>query len=79
MSRFTFYFSHEFEDGQAGPARSYWNIRNAGNKDIGTVCLHHRDVMHPEAQMNAITQLLERAFQAGEAEMQRTIRKAIGL
>ena len=79
MTRYTVHFSHEFGEGPSGPARSYWTIRDAGHVNIGTVCLHHRDAINAELQMNNIAQLLDDAFQAGEKEMQRKFQRAIGL
>jgi len=79
MIHYSAHFSHEFEKGHSGPARSYWTLRNAGNVDIGTVCLHHRSELDAEAQVNSLLYLLDQAHEAGEAAMQRKIRKAIGL
>ena len=36
-------FSHEFEAGPSGPARSYWDVTAPSGKSLGTLCLHHRD------------------------------------
>lgn len=63
-------FSHEFEDGPSGPARSYWIPTGPGMASYGPpVCLHHRDHMNASIQMEAITHMLNTAYRAGRQAM----------
>ncbi len=80
MSDYRVIFSHEFEDGHSGPARSYWNVLTATGLKLGTVCFHHRGE-HPSVQSYAenVGHMLAKAHQRGREEMQREIRKALGL
>lgn len=73
-------FSHEFEDGPAGPARSYWNLQSQSGATVGTVCLHHRSSgSNPKLQAQSIALMLDQAFAAGRAEKAQEIRKALGI
>lgn len=76
---YTAKFSHEFEDGPSGPARSYWDISAAG-KRLGCVCLHPRDPQaNPQLTIDAILNLLDQAHQRGRAEKSAEIRAALDL
>lgn len=75
-------FSHEFEAGPSGPARSYWNVKygpDQGAATVGMICLHHRSMMDAESQATSIAFQLDQAVQRGRREAQADFRRAIGL
>lgn len=71
-------FSHEFEDGPSGPARSYWDITRNGGKVL-TVRLHHRSVaQHVETDAERIAWALDHAFEEGRKDKAAEVRRVIG-
>jgi hypothetical protein len=72
-------FSHEFEAGPSGPARSYWKVTTPGGKDIGLLCLHRRGEGDPSLVASTVEHMLLTAHQAGEKAKAREIQKALGL
>lgn len=76
MSNFTAVFSHEFDAGSSGPARSYWDIRR-GNKSFGGVCLLPRRNMSISTA-EQICQLLDIAYAAGSKDKAREMRDVLG-
>jgi hypothetical protein len=72
-------FSHEYDAGPSGPARSYWDIRR-GQSDVVTLCLHHRHTgCHPDVHANAVCAALDAAFRAGRRSKAAEIRDALGI
>lgn len=81
MGQYTHTFSHEFEAGSSGPARSYWLIHGPGAASHGTpVCLHHRDEnIQPELTMQNLCQMVNVAFDAGRGDKAQEIRAVLGM
>jgi hypothetical protein len=78
--QYTARFSHEFDDGPSGPARSYWDLRDPRGVGIGTVCLHPRGRnADPELTTSSIARMLSLAHERGRAEKEAEIRKVLGL
>lgn len=77
---YTFKFSHEFEDGPSGPARSYWVIDGPGMRSHGTpICLHpRRSDAGPERTMQSLCYALERAHVEGQMAKAAEVRRVIG-
>lgn len=75
MSLHTHLFSHEFEAGPSGPARSYWDIRR-GTRTLGTVCLGPRENF-ALLQAQSICHMLDEAHAAGRSDKAREIRAAL--
>lgn len=71
-------FSHEFEDGPSGPARSYWDFETVNHMKLSTICLHPRAV-NSELTASSIANMLERAYEMGRASKQDEIRSALGV
>lgn len=77
MADFHAKFSHEFEDGPSGPARSYWDF-TYGPIPLGTIALHPR-VNNGERAAHSILHLLELAFERGHAAKLSEIQKLLGI
>lgn len=77
-SRYTYEFSHEFEEGPSGPARSYWIINGPGMASHGSpVCLHHRRHDNAPLTMQGIAIALDKAFEEGERQRARDISRLL--
>lgn len=75
MALHTHLFSHEFEAGPSGPARSYWDIRH-GTRTLGTVCLGPREHF-ALLQAQSICHMLDAAFAAGRSDKATEIARAL--
>ena len=69
-------FSHEFNEGPSGPARSYWDIRR-GTRTLGSICLHHRREVDPVLTAQSICHMLDAAFAAGRSDKATEIARAL--
>lgn len=76
MTLHTPLFSHEFDEGPSGPARSYWDIRR-GTRTLGSICLHHRREVDPGLTAQSICHMLDAAFAAGRSDKAGEIRAAL--
>jgi hypothetical protein len=75
-------FSHEFEEGPSGPARSYWDIKfgtDDSNSNVTCIALHHRDAGSPEHQAWSICWALNSAFERGRKAKAAEIRLALAI
>ncbi len=79
LSRYTYEFSHEFEAGPSGPARSYWIINGPGMSTHSTpVCLPHRRDENGPLTMQGLCIALDKAFEEGEKQRARDIKRLLG-
>lgn len=77
---YTYTFSHEFEAGTSGPARSYWLLHGPGaGSHCPPICLHHRDGNNPEMAMASICDMMNVAFQEGQKVKAHELRLALGI
>ena len=78
-ARFTYEFSHEFEEGPSGPARSYWIINGPGMASAASpICLHHRRDLNGPLAMQQLCYALDKAFESGEAQRAKDIKRLLG-
>lgn len=78
-ARFTYEFSHEFEEGPSGPARSYWIVRGPGMASaLPPVCLHHRRDLNGPLAMQQLCYALDKAFDEGAKAKAAEVRRVIG-
>jgi len=73
----THLFTHEFEEGPSGPARSYWEIRR-GTRTLGTVCLGPRSAF-ALLHVQSICHMLDGAYQAGRVAKATEVREVLGV
>ncbi|WLJ71101.1 hypothetical protein [Sphingomonas phage Carli] len=78
LARYTYEFSHEFDAGPSGPARSYWNLKGPGMSQSTSVCLHHRRDANGPLAMQSLCYALDNAFEAGEAQRAKDISQLLG-
>ena len=76
-------FSHEFEAGPSGPARSYWDIKFGVPgiywAAVGTIQLHHREQNQADLYANSFCHMLGEARKAGALDKGKEIRRVLGV
>ncbi len=77
MTRHTAHFSHEFDDGPSGPARSYWDIRRDG-RTVLTVCLHPRKDMSITTA-ETVARAFDECFIDGRTDKINQIQRVLGI
>lgn len=78
--QYSYKFSHEFDEGPSGPARSYWRINGPGAARYAPlVCLRPNIDARAEIQIQDICYMLNSAYEEGQESKAREVRAVLGI